>query len=158
MPDESMEPPAVSRERMPTPTKVAAVLLGFLAVLLLVNAILGFTGLSSILDSFSNAARDRGVDFNRSAASSQLTTLFSAGAIVGLGAAASSFLLARRIKAARLLGIACAGIQLTLAVLNAIGLGGILNYTLLLLVVNAVILVTLFRKRTVDWLRKEPEA
>lgn len=141
---------------MPTPTKVAAVLLGFLSVLLLVNAILGFTGLSSILDTFADAARDRGVDFDRSSASSQLTTLFSAGAMVGVAAAAASFLLARRLKAGRLLGIACAGIELTLAVLNAIGIGGILNYTLLLIVVNTAILVTLFRKGTVTWLRREP--
>lgn len=141
---------------MPTPTKVAAVLLGFLSALLLVNAILGFTGLSSILDSFAQAAQDRGVDFDRSSASSQLTTLFSAGAIVGLAAAASCFLLVRRIKAGRLLGIACAGIQLTLAVLNAIGIGGILNYTLLLIIVNGAILVTLFRRQTVEWLRSEP--
>lgn len=156
MPDTSKEPAEVSRERMPTPTKVAAVLLGFLSLLLVLNAILGFTGLSSILDSFSEAARDRGEEFDRSAASSQLSTLFTAGAIVGLAAAASSFMLARRIKAGRLLGIACAGIQLSLAVLNAINLGGILNYTLLLIVVTTAILVMLFRKPTVDWLRTHP--
>lgn len=156
MPDTAKGPTPAPTDRMPTPVKVAAILLGFLAALLLVNAALGFTGLSSILDSFAAAARDREVEFDRAAASTQLSTLFTAGAVVGLAAAAASFLLAKRRKAGRLLGIGCAGIQLSLAVLNAIGVGGLLNYTLLLLVLTVAILVMLFRKQTVDWLRAEP--
>ncbi len=141
---------------MPTTAKVAAILLGFLGLLLLVNAVLGFTGLGSILDEFAKAARDRDVTFDRAAASSQLTTLFAAGAVLGLLAAVSCVLLAKRHKAGRLLGIACAGIQLSLAVFNAIGVGGLLNYTLLLIVLTVAILVMLFRKQTVDWLRTGP--
>lgn len=141
---------------MPTTAKVAAILLGFLGLLLLVNAVLGFTGLGSILDEFAMAARDRDVNFDRAAASSQLTTLFAAGAVLGLMSAVACVLLARRHKAGRLLGIACAGIQLSLAVFNAIGVGGLLNYTLLLIVLTVAILVMLFRKQTVDWLRTEP--
>jgi drug/metabolite transporter (DMT)-like permease len=143
---------------MPTTAKVAAILLGFLGLLLLVNAVLGFTGLGSILDEFAKAARDRDVTFDRAAASSQLTTLFAAGAVLGLLAAVSCVLLAKRHKAGRLLGIACAGIQLSLAVFNAIGVGGLLNYTLLLIVLTVAILVMLFRKQTVDWLRTEPSS
>ncbi len=143
---------------MPTQAKVAAILLGFLAVLLLANAILGFVGLQAILDSFSDAARDRQEDFDRDAAGSQLRTLFITNAAVGAGAAVASFLLARRNRVGRLLGMACAGIQLALAALNAIGVGGILNYTLLLFVITGAILVTLLGKQTVAWLRLEPVA
>lgn len=143
---------------MPTPAKVAAILLGFLAVLLLVNAILGFTGLTAILDEFAEAARDRDVAFDRDAAANQLRTLFTAGAVIGLAAAVSCFLLARRRKAGRILGIGCAMVQLSLALLNAIGVGGLLNYTLLLIVLTVAILVMLFRRQTVDWLRAESAA
>ena len=143
-------------DRMPTPAKVAAILLGFLAALLLVNAVLGFLGITGILDEFAEAARDRDVSFDRSAASTQLTTLFAAGAVVGVVCAVSTILLARRNKLGRLLGIGCAAIQLSLALLNAISVGGLLNYTLLLIVLTAAILVMLFRRQTVDWLRPAP--
>lgn len=158
MPDTTRGQTPVPADRMPTPAKVAAILLGFLALLLLLNAVLGFIGLPGILDEFADAAREREVDFDRGAASSQLQTLFAAGLVVGLACAASCFLLARRNKVGRLLGIGCAGIQLSLAVLNAIGVGGLLNYTLLLIVVTAAILFMLFRRQTVDWLRGEPAA
>ncbi len=156
MPDTTKEPSPAPTERMPTAAKVAAILLGFLAALLMLNAVLGFTGLTDILDSFAEVAQDREEDFDRDAASSQLTTLFTAGVVVGLAAGVSSFLLARRKRAGRLLGIAVAGIQLSLAVLNAIAVGGLLNYTLLLLVVTGSILVMLFRRQTVEWLRPAP--
>jgi len=156
MPDTTKEPSQTPKERMPTAAKVAAILLGFLAALLLLNAVLVFTGLTAILDSFAEAARDRGEEFDRDAASTQLTTLFTAGAVVGLAAGASSFLLAKRNKVGRLLGIAAAGVQLSLAVLNAIAVGGLLNYTLLLVVVTGSILVMLFRRQTVEWLRPAP--
>ncbi len=156
MPDIAKGPTPAPTDRMPTPAKVAAILLGFLAALLLVNAVLGFLGMSGILDEFAEVARDRDVAFDRSAASTQLTALFTASAVLGLAAAVSCFLLARRRRAGRLLGIGCAGIQLSLAVFNAIGVGGFLNYTLLLIVLTTAILVMLFRNQTVDWLRKEP--
>lgn len=143
---------------MPTPAKVAAILLGFLALLLLLNAILGFIGLPDILDRFDEAARESDLPFDRAAASAQLTTLFAAGLVIGLASAASCFLLARRSRVGRLLGLGCAGVQLSLAVFNVIGVGGILNYTLLLIVVTVAILVMLFRRQTVDWLRREPAA
>ncbi len=158
MPDTPKGPPATPTDRMPTPAKVAAILLGFLAALLLANAVLGFAGLTSILDEFAEAARSRDAEFDRDAARTQLRTLFTAGAVLGLAAAASSFLLARRRKAGRLLGIGCAAIQLSLAVFNAIGVGGLLNYTLLLIVLTVAILVMLTRRQTVDWLRAEPRA
>ncbi len=140
---------------MPAATKVAAILLAILAVLLLLNAILGFAGLTSILDNFAEASRDRDVAFDRDAARTQLLILFIAGAVLGLGAAAACYLLARRNRAGRMVGIAVAGIQLSLAVLNAIGLGGLLNYTLLLIVLTTAILVMLFRNQTVEWLRTD---
>jgi len=143
---------------MPTPAKVAVILLGFLAALLLVNAVLGFLGLNAILDDFAAAASEREVDFDRAAASTQLTTLFITGSIVGLACAAAAILLARRNKIGRLLGIGCAAIQLSLGLLNAISVGGLLNYTLLLIVLTTAILVMLFRGQTVEWLRTEPQS
>ncbi len=140
---------------MPTAAKVAAILLGVLAALLLLNAILGFVGLTSILDNFAEAARDRDVAFDRDAARTQLLTLFIAGAVLGLAAATACYLLARRNRAGRLVGMVTAGIQLCLAVLNAIGIGGLLNYTLLLIVITTAILVMLFRNQTVEWLRSD---
>ncbi len=141
---------------MPTPVKVAAILLGFLAALLLVNAVLGFVGLTGILDEFAEAARDRDAAFDRDAAGTQLTTLFIAGAVVGVACAAAVFLLARRNKMGRLLGVACAAIQLALGLLNAVSVGGLLNYTLLMIVLTTAILVMLFRRQTVDWFRTAP--
>lgn len=148
----------VPADRMPTSAKVGAILLGFLAALLLVNAVLGFLGLNGILDEFSEAASDRDATFDRDAARTQLTTLFSAGALVGVACAAAAILLARRNKIGRLLGIGCAAIQLTLGLFNAISVGGLLNYTLLLIVLTTAILFMLMRGQTADWLRGEPTA
>lgn len=153
MPDISKGSSPAPVDRMPTPAKVAAILLGLLAALLLVNAALGFLGLTGILDEFAEVAREREVAFDRAAASTQLTTLFTAGAVIGVASAASSVLLARRNKIGRLLGIGCAAIQLSLGLLSALSVGGLLNYTLLLIVLTTAILVMLFRRQTVDWLR-----
>lgn len=158
MPDTPKGSTPAPVDRMPTAAKVAAILLGFLAALLLVNAVLGFLGLNGILDEFAAVAREREVAFDRAAASTQLTALFAAGAIVGVVCAASCILLARRNKIGRLLGIGCAGVQLSLGLLNAISVGGLLNYTLLLIVLTTAILVMLFRRQTVDWLRAAPTA
>lgn len=153
MPDTSKGSNPAPVDRMPTPAKVAVILLGFLAALLLVNAVLGFLGLTGILDEFAEAARDRETPFDRAAASTQLTTLFAANAVVGLACAAAAILLARRNKIGRLVGIGCAALQLSLGLLSAISVGGLLNYTLLLIVLTTAILVMLFRRQTVDWLR-----
>jgi len=155
MPDIASDAASTPVDRMPTPTKVAVILLGFLAVLLLLNAVLGFTTLPAILDRFAEAARERDTSFDRAAAATQLRTLFIAGAVIGVAAAAATVLLVRRNKFARILGIAVATIQLSLSVLNAISVGGLLNYTLLLIVLTAAILVMLFRQQTVDWLRRD---
>jgi len=146
---------AEPKQRMPTSTKVATILLGVLAALLLLNAILGFGGLTSILDNFAEAARDRDMAFDRDAARTQLLILFIAGAVLGLAAGLACYLLAKRNRSGRIVGIATAGIQLSLAVLNAIGIGGLLNYTLLLIVLTTAILVMLFRNQTAEWLRSD---
>lgn len=156
MPATSKGSDPIPVDRMPTPVKVAAILLGFLAALLLVNAVLGFVGLTGILDEFADAARDREVSFDRDAASTQLRTLFIAGAVVGVACAVAVVLLARRNKIGRLLGISSAAIQLSLGLLNAISVGGLLNYTLLMIVLTTAILVMLFRRQTVDWFRPAP--
>lgn len=155
MPDTTKGPTPAPPDRMPTPAKVAAILLGFLATLLLLNAVVGFVQLPDFLDDFAAKARETNADFDREAASSQLKTLFIAGGVVGLATAASCVLLARRNKVGRLLGIGCAAVQLSLSVLNVIAAGGIPNYTLLVMVLTGAILVMLFRRQTLDWLRAE---
>lgn len=153
MPDTSKGALPVPGERMPTPPKVAAILLAVLAALLLINAVLSFAGLDAIIDQFAEAADEQDGEFDRAAVRGQLLLNIGGSVVVGLVAAASVVLLARRMPAGRWLGLGCAAIQLILTILIVIAVGGILIYSLLFIVITAAIIVMLFRRQTLDWLR-----
>jgi len=145
-------------DRMPTQPRVAAILLGVLAALLLINAVVTLTQLEAILDSLAEGARERDDEFDRGTVRSQLRFSLGDSVVVGLVAALSAFLLVRRRSPGRWLGIACALIQLILTLLVVVGLGGIPIYSLLLIVITGGALVMLFRRQTIDWLRTERPA
>lgn len=153
MPDTSKEPEPASVTRMPNATKVAAILLGLLAAMLLINAILTATGRAAILDRIAVDAQSRNVDYDRAALSTELSFSIGRDVFVGLIAVSSVVLLVRRSTAGRWLGITCAVILLILAVLTVVAVGGLPIYSTLLIVVTGAIVFLLFRKPTVDWLR-----
>lgn len=158
MPEKSKASAEVPADRMPTPTKVAAIMLGILSALLLINAILTLAGLEAILNSIGDNTASTGSSFDRDAVRTQLLISVGGSAIVGVAAALAGILLVRRRPAGRWLGIACAVIQLLLAMVLVLGLGGIPIYSLLLIVITVAILMSLFRRVTVEWLRAAPRA
>lgn len=158
MPDRAPGTGPPPTDRMPTSPKVAAILLAALAALLLINAVLSFAGRETILATIAESARDRGESVDQAALSTQLSLSIARDAVLGVAAAGSVVLLARRRAAGRWLGIGCAVLLLALAVLTVIGVGGIPIYSLLLVVMTAAIVVMLLRSQTVDWLRADPVA
>lgn len=137
---------------MPAPVKVAAILLGVLAALLLTNSILSFAGIEAILDQFAEAAQTGERDFDRDAVRSQLTLNFAVGIVIGLVAAAAVVLLVQRRPLGRWLGLGSAAIELLITVLFVFAVGGILIYSLLFIVLTVATIVMLFRRPALEWL------
>lgn len=133
-------------------------MLGFLAALLLINAVLSFVGRATIVDSIMEAARERGDDVDRSTVDAQL--LFSVGrdGVIGLIAVTAVVLLAKRMSAGRWLGIGMAMILLALALFTIVGVGGIPIYSMLLILITLTIIVMLMRQQTAEWLRQPSTA
>lgn len=156
MPEKSKASAQVPADRMPTPTKVATIMLGVLSALLLLNAVLTLGGLDAILDAIADNTSATDPVFDRDAVRTQLLVSVGGSVVVGLVAAMAGILLVRRNAIGRWLGIACAVIQLLLALVLVAGLGGIPIYSLLLIVITVAILMSLFRRATVDWLRGQP--
>jgi chromate transport protein ChrA len=139
---------------MPTPVRVAVILLAVLAVLFLASGALSFFGRAAIADAFlrDNPAlsRDRVLD----------QVVFGAlrDVVIGLLAALSALRLPARQVWARWTGIAAGLLVALLALLSGFQAGGVSLFSLLALVLSIAIVTSLFTRVATQWLpnRRRP--
>lgn len=137
---------------MPTPVRVAALLLGLLAMLLLAYATLLLVGRDAMVDQLvaRGAVREE-------AAGSVL--LFLVGyAVIGLSAAVSAAFLLRRHPWARVSGLVVSALLTVLMLLSAFTATGATPISLLVLVSAVAALTSLVARPTKQWLARVPSA
>ena len=141
-----MTEPATDRRPMPTPTRVAVILLALLGVLLLAGAALNWFGQEIILDRFEEQGQDR-------AAAAQSLLLFTiAYAVVGASALVAAVFLPRCRPWARQVGLLVTSLLIVMTVLSAIFTGGIAPTSLLVLVSGIAGFTSLLSRPTKDWI------
>jgi hypothetical protein len=130
---------------MPTPTRVAVILLALLGVLLLANGVLTWVGREVIIDRIV----ETGVDADSAARSVLLFLAAYAG--IGSGALLAAVVLPRRRGWARLLGILVTAVLAFLTIFSAVTAGGVSAVSLLVLVCAVAGLTSLMSRQTRDW-------
>ena len=135
---------------MPTPTRVAVILLALLAVLLLASATLNWVGQEIIVDRFEEQGQDR------EAAARSLLLFTLAYAVIGVSALAAAVALPRRRSWARLAGLLVASLLVVMTLLSAVFSGGIAVTSLLVLVSGLAAFTSLLSRQTKDWLSGVP--
>lgn len=134
----------------PTPVRVATILLGVIAALLLVNAALTLFGKDAILDQL----LDSGSELSRAELNQQLVVNIGRDAALGVLNVLAVGLMLRRRPLGRWLGIICAALLLGLSIVTIVGVGGLPIYTMLLVVLTLAIIGSLFTRTAVDWLKQ----
>lgn len=137
--------PGTDRRLMPTPTRVAVVLLALLGVLLLANAALNWVAQEVILDRFAAQGQDR------EAAAQSLLLYTIAYAVIGLSALLAAVFLPRRRPWARQVGLLVTALLVVMTVLSAFLTGGIAPTSLLVLVAGLAGCTSLLSRPTRDW-------
>ncbi len=143
-------PDEITRPPMPTPTKVAVVLLALLGVLLLASATLNWVAQEIILDRFEEQGQDR------EAAAQSLLLFTIAYAVIGVSALVAAVSLPRRRSWARLAGLLVASLLVVMTLLSAAFSGGIAVTSLLVLVSALAAVTSLLSRQTRDWLSGVP--
>ena len=135
---------------MPTPTRVAVVLLALMGVLLLANATRNWVGQEIILDRFEQQGQDR------AAAARSLLLFTIAYAVIGLSALAAALFLPRGRQWARQVGLLVTSLLVVMTVLSSVLTGGIAPTTLLVLVSGVAGFTSLLSRQTRDWVLGAP--
>lgn len=130
---------------MPTPTRVAVVLLALLGVLLLASAALNWVGQEVILDRFEEQGQER------EAAAQSLLLFTVAYAVIGVSALLAAVFLPRRRQWARQVGLLVTSLLVVITLLSAVFAGGIAPISLLVLVSGIAGSTSLLSRRTRDW-------
>ena len=130
---------------MPTPTRVAVILLALLGVLLLANATLNWVGQEIVLDQFEEQGQDR------EAAAQSLLLFTLAYAVIGVSALLAAAFLPRRRAWARQAGLLVTSLLVVMTLLSAVFTGGIASTSLLVLVSAAAAFTSLYSRQTKDW-------
>lgn len=130
---------------MPTPTRVAVILLALLAVLLLASATLNWVGQEVILDRFEEQGQDR------EAAAQSLLLFTIAYAVIGVSGLLAAVFLARRRVWARQVGMLVTSLLVVMTLVSAVLTGGIAATSLLVLVSAAAGFTSLAARQTKDW-------
>jgi cell division protein FtsW (lipid II flippase) len=141
---------APGREPVPTPVRVAVVVLALLAVLLLVGAALNAIGWEVVLDRFEEQGQDRAT------AARTLLLFTSAYAVIGVGALLAAVFLPRRRSWARAVGLLVTSLLLVLTLVPALLTGGVAPTSLLVLVLATAGLTSLLARPTREWLATAP--
>ncbi len=136
---------------MPTPTRVAVILLALLAVLLLASATLNWVGQEIIVDRFEEQGQDR------EAAAQSLLLFTIAYAVIGVSALVAAVFLPRRRTWARQVGLLVASLLVVMTLLSAVFSGGIAVTSLLVLVSGLAAFTSLLSRQTRDWLSGVPD-
>ena len=131
--------------KMPTPTRVAVILLALLAVLLLATAILTWLTQEAQIDASVNAGIDRDT-------AAQVVLLYLiAFVVIGVSALLAAVFLPRRRAWARQVGILVTSLLVVMSLVGAVSVGGISPVGLLVLVASIAALTSLFSRQTKDW-------
>ena len=136
---------ATDRGPMPTPTRVAVILLALLGVLLLANAALNWVGQEIILDRFEAQGQAR------EAAAQSLLLYTIAYAVIGVSSLLAAGFLPRRRAWARQVGLLVTSLLVVMTLLSAVSTGGIPATSLLVLVSGIAGFTSLFSRPTKDW-------
>ena len=136
---------ATDRRQMPTPTRVAVVLLALLGVLLLASAALNWFGQEIILDRFEAQGQDR------EAAAQSLLLFTLAYAVIGVSALLAAGFLPRRRPWARQVGLLVTSLLVVMTLMSAVFAGGIAPMSLLVLVAGLAGWTSLLSRATRDW-------
>jgi hypothetical protein len=136
----------------PVSVRVAAGLVGVLAVLLLVSAVLTWFGRDGVVDRF--------VDAQPNLSRDEVTRFVVLGLlrdlVVGLVGAAAAFWLTRRRAWARWAGVVVAAFLGLLTVLSAAAAGGVSIFSLLLIVLCVGAVTSLLARTTAGWAPMRP--
>jgi hypothetical protein len=141
------EPGPVQNQSMPTPTRVAVILLALLGVLLLANAVLTWLAQETVVDQIVAT----GVD--RDAAAQSVLLFMIAYAIVGVTSLLAAIFLPRRRAWARQLGVLTTSLLVVMTLISVATGGGISPIGLLVLVASIAGLTSTLSRQTRDWVR-----
>jgi hypothetical protein len=137
---------------MPVSVRVAAGLLGVLAVLLLVSAALTWFGRDAVVDRFVDAQPDLSRD--------EVTRFVVLGLlrdlVVGVVGATAAFWLTRRRAWARWAGLVVAGFLGLLTLLSVAAAGGASGFSLLLIVLCMGAVTSLLARTSAGWAPMRP--
>jgi len=133
---------------MPTSVRVAVIVMGVLAALLLTNAALLWYGYDAAVD---RLVRE-GEDISRAEASQFVLTSLVPYLVIGLVLALAAWFLPRRQPWARWFGLTASALLALLSLLSVIGLGGVTVGLLLVLVLSVAAVTSLLAPTTKAWI------
>jgi len=135
---------------MPPSVRVAVIVMGILAALLLTNAALLWYGYDAAVD---RLVRE-GADVSRAEASQFVIMSLVPYLAIELVLALAAWFLPRRQPWARWLGLAASGLLALLALMSVLSLGGVTISLLLLLVLSVAAVTSLLARTTGAWVPK----
>ena len=145
--DQSPADATSPRPSMPPSVRVAVIVMGVLAALLLTNAALLWYGYDAAVD---RLVRE-GDGISPSEAGQFVIVSLVPYLVIGLVLALSAWFLPRRQPWARWTGLAASGLLALLSLLSAVGLGGVTIALLLVLVLSVAAVTSLLSRQTKDW-------
>jgi len=145
--DQSPAQPASPRPSMPVSVRVAVIVMGVLAALLLTNAALLWYGYDTAVDRI--VAENE--DISRSEASEFVIMSLVPYLVIGLVLALAAWFLPRRQPWARWMGLAASGLLALFSLLSAVSIGGVTVSLLLVLVLSVTAVTSLVARTTGAW-------
>jgi hypothetical protein len=141
------EPAPVPKQSMPTPTRVAVILLALLAVLLLANAVLTWVAQETIIDQIV----ETGVE--RDAAAQSVLLFMIIYAVVGVTGLVTAIFLPKRRRWARQTGLLTTSLLIVMTLISVLTGGGISPIGLLVLVAAVAGFTSLLSRQTKEWVQ-----
>jgi glucan phosphoethanolaminetransferase (alkaline phosphatase superfamily) len=141
------ESSAVEKQPMPTPTRVAMILLGLLALLLIAYAGLIWLTQDAQIDASVKAGTDRDT-------AAQVVLLYLvAFLVIGVSSLLAAVFLFRRRAWARQVGVLVTSLLVVMSLFGVVAAGGISPVGMLVLIAAIAGLTSLLSRQTKDWLR-----
>lgn len=132
---------------MPTSVRVAVIVMGVLAALLLTNAALLWFGYDAAVDRIVRESED----VTRAEAGEFVIVSLVPYLVIGLLLALAAWFLPRRQPWARWMGLAASGLLALFSLLSAVGLGGVTISLLLVLLLSVAAVTSLLARTTAAW-------
>jgi glucan phosphoethanolaminetransferase (alkaline phosphatase superfamily) len=138
------------RPSMPASVRVAIIVMGVLAALLLTNAALLWFAYD---DAVARLVQE-GEDISRDEASQFVLMSLVPYLVIGLVLALAAWFLPRRLPWARWMGLAASGLLALLSLMSAVSIGGVTIPLLLVLVLSVAAVTSLLARTTGTWIPK----